>query len=682
MKIVQIASALTIAASQISVDAAAVRRRRQEEARPRGKPHYISYDTTERKEESSSRPRVENVKDVRQEANPRNTPTVVEETHERRHNTMPRTKSNIIDEETQERQHSKRPRTEPAAKETQDRQHSNDPRTEPDIKETHERQHDTKPRTDPDVTETLERQHNYTKPRTKDGGDGTRPKEGDPNHIVNGQNADVGEYPYFVDLHGCGGSLIAPQVVLSAAHCAPTISPGQTVIVNGYERGQVTSEAIEMGVLSFETHPMYNEDISLANDIMLIQLQEPITVVTPVTLSLNENSTVPARGQLLTVIGVGNTEEDGEQSNILQELTVPAVSLEACNDEESYNGDIIDEVMFCAGVIEGGQDSCQGDSGGPIVAVDGDTHVQVGVVSWGYGCAQADFPGVYARTSSAMDWINFLVCDCWGYADASFCTGDDGTGGFECPDSSASAGCELIPGWADADGYRCAWYEDYDSVGCPDHGGSFVGSDGITAWGACCHCQGCELIEGWTDADGFGCTWYEENDLVGCPSNGDSFPAADGTTAMDACCICQAGDDSSGNDSSGNQQVISDDTAGAGCSLVEGWTDSYGDSCEWYERNDHKGCPLYGSEVGIDGFTVGEVCCICRGNGCELIEGWTDSFGDNCLWYELQDNAGCPLHGNTTSTDGISANDACCHCTAATDVVATEATNATDGGRK
>jgi secreted trypsin-like serine protease len=112
-------------------------------------------------------------------------------------------------------------------------------------------------------------------------------------------------------------------------------------------------------------------------------LEEPITVTTPVTLSLNDQQSVPARGQMLTVIGVGNTEEGGEQANILQELEVPTVSLEACNAEDSYDGAIIDDVMFCSGVQEGGVDSCQGDSGGPIVVKDGDSHVQVGVISWG-----------------------------------------------------------------------------------------------------------------------------------------------------------------------------------------------------------------------------------------------------------------------------------------------------------
>jgi hypothetical protein len=83
---------------------------------------------------------------------------------------------------------------------------------------------------------------------------------------------------------------------------------------------------------------------------------------------------------------------------------------------------------FFSGVNGGGKDSCQGDSGGPIVVrQNGNTHVQVGVVSWGNGCARPDFPGVYARVSSAHDWIKDVICDEWNQ-NASFCDGGSGGG--------------------------------------------------------------------------------------------------------------------------------------------------------------------------------------------------------------------------------------------------------------
>ena len=120
----------------------------------------------------------------------------------------------------------------------------------------------------------------------------------------------------------------------------------------------------------------------------------------------------------MTVVGNGNTEEGGDQSDVLLEADVPAVSTDACNGP--YNGDIVDEVMFCAGGK--GKDSCQGDSGGPIVIKHGNAHSQVGVVSWGEGCNRPGIPGVYARVSSVMSWIAHVTCTCWGVNDADICS--------------------------------------------------------------------------------------------------------------------------------------------------------------------------------------------------------------------------------------------------------------------
>lgn len=119
----------------------------------------------------------------------------------------------------------------------------------------------------------------------------------------------------------------------------------------------------------------------------------------------------------MTVVGNGNTEEDGTQSDVLLEAEVPAVATDTCNGP--YSGDVVDEVMFCAGGK--GKDSCQGDSGGPIVVKEGNSHYQVGVVSWGYGCNRPGIPGVYARVSSVISWIAHVTCTCWGVSDDSIC---------------------------------------------------------------------------------------------------------------------------------------------------------------------------------------------------------------------------------------------------------------------
>ena len=93
----------------------------------------------------------------------------------------------------------------------------------------------------------------------------------------------------------------------------------------------------------------------------------------------------------------------GSAPNDLQYVRVPAISNSQCN--AAYGGFITDS-MLCAGYPNvGGKDACQGDSGGPYVCNDNGKAVIAGVVSWGNGCAHADFPGVYARVTIVLNWI-------------------------------------------------------------------------------------------------------------------------------------------------------------------------------------------------------------------------------------------------------------------------------------
>jgi trypsin len=131
------------------------------------------------------------------------------------------------------------------------------------------------------------------------------------------------------------------------------------------------------------------------------------------------NEILETNSSQLTVIGWGDiTASDSyfEMSNELMEVDINLITNEECERssgtidgiEMNYHG-MITESMMCA--MDFGEDSCQGDSGGPLVFKSGQgADVQVGVVSWGYGCAHEDFPGVYSRVSSAYDWIRELTC--------------------------------------------------------------------------------------------------------------------------------------------------------------------------------------------------------------------------------------------------------------------------------
>lgn len=120
------------------------------------------------------------------------------------------------------------------------------------------------------------------------------------------------------------------------------------------------------------------------------------------------------------VAGWGRTQEGGQSSNILQEVQIPVHENEVCKEKYQKIGKLVsqqqfDNAVLCAGVLAGGKDSCQGDSGGPLMApqvIDGKVvFFQIGIVSYGIGCARPDIPGVYTRVQTFVDWIERKVAE-------------------------------------------------------------------------------------------------------------------------------------------------------------------------------------------------------------------------------------------------------------------------------
>lgn len=240
--------------------------------------------------------------------------------------------------------------------------------------------------------------------------------------IIGGGVTNSARFPYAVSIqdpigHFCGGSLIAADMVLTAAHCQ---GGSYDVVIGRHNLNSNSGESIPME--KEFPHPDYNDKITDA-DWMLVKLKSPITQSNIPFIKLNFDSNTPSPGQEVTVMGWGDTTADDQTQELAEQLlsvTVNALSNQECDASEGsiggwsedYHGQITDN-MLCA--KDNGEDSCQGDSGGPLVILGSDPKgaddIQVGVVSWGIGCASADFPGVYARVSRATEWIKDVVCN-------------------------------------------------------------------------------------------------------------------------------------------------------------------------------------------------------------------------------------------------------------------------------
>ncbi len=240
--------------------------------------------------------------------------------------------------------------------------------------------------------------------------------------IVGGMVAQPGDWAWQVALvwanssnaytaEFCGGSLINEEWVLTAGHCV-TDNNGNVVSATTMEvivgRQTLSSnDGQRLGVAEIIVHPNY-DTMTIDVDVALLHLKSPVILsnqVKPVQLAGEADEPLFAVGVPATVTGWGNlspTEKD--YPDALYQVTVPIVSNDTCN--EAY-GSGVTENMLCAGVVEGGKDACQGDSGGPLVVLNGQKngYLQVGIVSWGEGCAVAGYYGVYTRVAHFKQWV-------------------------------------------------------------------------------------------------------------------------------------------------------------------------------------------------------------------------------------------------------------------------------------
>ncbi|XP_013099237.2 trypsin-1 [Stomoxys calcitrans] len=221
--------------------------------------------------------------------------------------------------------------------------------------------------------------------------------------IVGGHKINVTDAPHQISLqtsaHICGGSIIAKQWILTAAHCTDGKKPDRLKVRLG------TSISSKGGELHEVAEIFQHEKFNYSNvdyDYSLLKLAREIEFdETKQAVKLPETKEDAMDGDLCFVTGWGNTQNASESREWLRLTEVPIFNQEQCSDKYKKFGGVT-ERMICAGYIEGGKDACQGDSGGPLVTESG---MLVGVVSWGYGCAKPDYPGIYSRVSYVRDWI-------------------------------------------------------------------------------------------------------------------------------------------------------------------------------------------------------------------------------------------------------------------------------------
>ncbi|MFF4543935.1 S1 family peptidase [Streptomyces sp. NPDC001435] len=227
-----------------------------------------------------------------------------------------------------------------------------------------------------------------------------------PQPIVGGTTTTTTAYPFVMqitDASGnqfCGGTLVAAKKVITAAHCMVGESAGNVRVVGGRTYLNGTNGTVSK-VSKIWVNPDYT-DATNGDDVAVLTLSTSMPYTTASYVSSSQTG-VYAAGTTARILGWGTTSESGSSSNQLRTATVPIAADSSCRS--SYGSDFVQTDMVCAGYSSGGVDTCQGDSGGPLL-IGG---VLAGITSWGEGCAEAGYPGVYTRLTTFSNLVTTQV---------------------------------------------------------------------------------------------------------------------------------------------------------------------------------------------------------------------------------------------------------------------------------
>jgi trypsin len=314
-------------------------------------------------------------------------------------------------------------------------------------------------------------------PEGEPSGNREAPRSGDQQRIVGGSATTIAEWPWQAaitanpaiyggdgfDRQFCGGSLVAPTIIVTAAHCTFDVFDsdndfddvsnfasitGRTTLSNSAQGQEIAWSSYSFFVDANGT-PLFEPD-ELDWDVVFAQLASPSpsTNSTPVQIAgADEAGSWAPADENAWATGWGTTVFGGMgpvlgKQDTLREVNIDMIADSTCGSGAFYGSDFHPQTMVCAGEAAGGQDTCQGDSGGPLVVpIGGGAFRLVGDTSWGFGCAAPTKPGVYGRVAQDP------MCSAL-QSGIQAAAGVDVVGPGGCLDGAGSPG--LVPGPGDA----------------------------------------------------------------------------------------------------------------------------------------------------------------------------------------------------------------------------------------
>jgi len=237
--------------------------------------------------------------------------------------------------------------------------------------------------------------------------------------IYGGTTSTYGSIPWQAALfksigaHLCGAVLIDSYNVLTAAHCVEWINnPEKDCFVMLGKNHRIYSKKdfgeLKVVVESVISHPRYNRR-TFDNDIAILRLKDRVSFTDYIRPVCLPSEYLPLDEGLPVIVSGWGKTEDTNRADLLKQAELKIISNNQCNSWLYAHYKIENEVtdnMVCAGYKQGVQDACQGDSGGPLVTRVQGINVLVGLVSWGYGCAEKTKPGVYTKVQNYLEWIS------------------------------------------------------------------------------------------------------------------------------------------------------------------------------------------------------------------------------------------------------------------------------------